>query len=314
RYEQHLAEETGLEPSALIRELELAILVDQIEVPPPVSRPVTKFELSISYLDLADGTRVATGTAGAGPPMLIHPGWMSKLDMVASGLDMRSPLWAAMSGTHRLTLFDRAGTGLSRPEPGRGSFDESVTELLEVLQATMDGPAPVWAASGAGPIAIRAAVRRPDLISHLILYATYGSGPATFPAQVAESMQALVRASWGMGSEVLAFLLFPSGSTEIRGEWARAQRHMADRDTAVELLRQLYEADVSEDLGHVEVPSLVIHYRGDKAIPIWGGEQLARGIPGARYLPLDGTSHYPLPGEEGKVVTLVDDFLAATAR
>lgn len=312
RYEHHLAEETGLEPSAAIRELELAILVDHLDAPAPVSRPVTKFELAISYLELDDGARVAVGTAGSGPPMLIHPGWMSKLDMVASGFDMRSPLWAAMSRTHRLTLFDRAGTGLSRPGPGRDGFEDSVAELISVLQATMDEPVPVWAASGGGPIAIRAAVERPDLISHLILYATYGSGPKTFPAQVAESMQALVRASWGMGSEVLAYLLFPSGSSEIRDEWARAQRNMADRETAVELLRQLYEADVTEDLGRVEAPSLVVHYRDDKAIPIWGGEQLARGIPGARYLPLDGTSHYPLPGEEDKVVGLVDDFLAAT--
>jgi len=238
---------------------------------------------------------------------------MSKLDMVASGLDMRSPMWAAMSKTHRLTLFDRAGTGLNRPRPGGVTFEESVSELLEVLETTMDGPVPLWAASGAGPIAIKAAVDRPDLISHLILYATYASGPNTFPAKVAESMVALVKASWGMGSDVLAYLLFPSGSSEIVAEWGRAQRHMTDAETAALLLRQLYEADVTQYLPRLETPAIVIHYRDDKAIPIWGGEQLARGIPGACYVPLEGRSHYPLPGEEDKVVGLIDDFLAATS-
>lgn len=313
KYEHRLADETGLEPSAAIRELEIAILVDQLEVPVAESRPVTGVELSISYLELGNGHRIAIGTAGSGPPLMVHPGWMSKLDMVASGFDMRSPMWAAMSKTHRLTLFDRAGTGLSRPGPGGVTFAESVSELEEVLETTMDGPVPVWAASGAGPIAVKAAVDRPDLISHLILYATYASGPTTFPANVAESMVALVKASWGMGSDVLAYLLFPSGSSEIVAEWGRAQRHMTDAETAAMLLRQLYDADVTEYLPRLETPAIVIHYRDDKAIPIWGGEQLARGIPGARYVPLEGRSHYPLPGEEDKVVGLIDDFLAATS-
>ncbi|HSM44320.1 MAG TPA: alpha/beta fold hydrolase [Acidimicrobiia bacterium] len=313
RYERRLADETGLEPSAAIRELEIAILVDQLEVPAAESRPVTGFELAISYLELGNGHRIAIGTAGSGPPLMVHPGWMSKLDMVASGFDMRSPMWAAMSKTHRLTLFDRAGTGLSRPGPGGVTFEESVSELEEVLETAMDAPVPVWAASGAGPIAIKAAVNRPDLISHLILYGTYASGPTTFPANVAESMVALVKASWGMGSDVLAYLLFPSGSSEIVAEWARAQRHMTEPETAAMLLRQLYDADVTEHLPRLETPAIVIHYRDDKAIPIWGGEQLARGIPGARYVPLEGRSHYPLPGEEDKVVGLIDDFIAATS-
>lgn len=29
----------------------------------------------------------------------------------------------------------------------------------------------------------------------------------------------------------------------------------------------------------LEPPAIVIHYRDDRAIPIWGGERLARGIP-----------------------------------
>jgi pimeloyl-ACP methyl ester carboxylesterase/DNA-binding SARP family transcriptional activator len=313
RYEQVLADETGLEPSASIRELEVAILVDEMEPPQPVSRSVTTFEVAIRYQTLGNGRQLAIGTAGSGPPLLVHPGWMSQLDLVASGYDMRSPLWAALAETHQLTLFDRGGTGLSQPGDGKHTFDESVKELEAVLEATADRPVPIWAGSGAGPIAIRAAVDRPDLVSHLILYGTYASGPRIFPAEVSRSMLALVRASWGVGSDLLAYLLFPSGSSEIRDAWSRAHRQMADSDTAVMLLRQLYEADVSEDLQRVEVPCLIIHYREDKAIPIRGAEQLAQGIEGAVYVPLDGKSHYPLPGEEHKVVEIIDGFLAGTA-
>jgi pimeloyl-ACP methyl ester carboxylesterase/DNA-binding SARP family transcriptional activator len=313
RYEQSLADETGLESSASIRELEVAILVDEMERPAPVSRQVTTFEVAIRYETVRNGQRLAIGTAGSGPQLVVHPGWMSQLDLVASGFDMRSPLWAALSQTHQLTLFDRGGTGLSQAGGGGHTFEESVEELEAVLEATTHGPVPIWAGSGAGPIAIRLAATRPELVSHLILYGTYGSGPATFPASVTDSMVALVRASWGVGSDLLAYLLFPSGSSEIRDAWSRAHRQMAEPETAAALLRQLYDADVSDDLPRVEVPCLILHYREDKAVPISGAEQLARGIEGARYVPLDGKSHYPLPGEERKVVEIIDSFLERTA-
>lgn len=312
-YEAQLAEETGLEPSADIRELELAILVDEFERSEPVSRSVSPFEMAISYVDLRNGQRIAVGSAGSGPPIVVHPGWMSKLDLVASGLDMRTPTWSALARTHELTIFDRSGTGLSRPAVDRLTFEQSVGELAEVIEMTHDEPVAIWAASGAGPIAIRVALDRPELVSHLILFATYASGPATFPREVARSMIALVRSSWGMGSEVLANLLFPSGSREIRDTWARQQREMADTETAALLMRLFYDADVAADLPHLEVPSLVLHYRGDKAIPMMAGEHLAREIPGARLVPLEGVSHYPLPGQEERVVEIIDRFWEETA-
>lgn len=72
----------------------------------------------------------------------------------------------------------------------------------------------------------------------------------------------------------------------------------------------MFDVDVSADLAELDIPCLVVHYRGDKAIPIWGGEQLARGIPGARYLPIDGMTHYPLPGDEVRIAKAIEEFLA----
>lgn len=312
RYEKELAAETGLEPTTAIRELELAILTQQLDKPEPISRPVTQLDLAIRYIDLDNGQQIAVGSAGSGPPIVVHPGWMSKLDEIAAGMDMRTPMWAALAETHEVTIFDRAGTGLSRPARGEMTFEASTQELAAVLETIFAEPVPIWAASGAGPIAIRTAVERPDLVSHLILYATYASGPATFPREVADSMIALVRSSWGMGSEVLANLLIPSGSLEIRDAWAQLQHDMADTETAARLMRQFYDADVSGELHRIDIPCLIVHYRDDKAIPIRGGEQLARGIPGAKYIPLEGLSHYPLPGQEQKVVELIDSFLQET--
>lgn len=312
-YQHRLAEETGLEPSLAIRELEVAILVDELSFPEPKSRPPVKMNLSVSYVERAPGERVAVGRVGRGPELFVHPGWLSALDQISAGLDMRSPLWASLSRSHQLIIFDRYGTGLSKGEPKDVSFQSSVDELKAVLETTTEGPVPVWAASAAGPICIAAAVEEPALISHLILYGTYASGPATFSSAASASITSLVRSSWGVGSDVLAHMLFPGGSVEQRHAWARFQKKGATPEMAAQLITQLYEADVSDKLSQLSIPCLVIHYRGDKGVPIQGGEHLAREIRGAEFVPLEGISHYPVPGEEGRVAEIVNQFLGVTS-
>ena len=308
-YEKRLADESGLEPSGFLREVEFGILIDELDRPVRPSRAPAELDLAIQFVERAPGEPVAIGRGGTGNPLMIHPGWMSRLDWVASGIDMRSPIWSKLSEANELIVFDRFGTGLSEGSPEDFSFRSSVDELKSVLRQTVSGPVPVWAASGAGPIVIQTAYESPDLISHLILYATYASGPTTFPPEVGESMAALIRASWTMGSEMIANLLFPAGSAENREIWTNAAKDLATPEVAVELLQEMYAADVSDILSEIRQPSLVIHYRGDKAVPLAGGMHLARSIPGAELVTLEGVTHYPLPGDEERVADLVRRFL-----
>jgi pimeloyl-ACP methyl ester carboxylesterase len=50
-------------------------------------------------------------------------------------------------------------------------------------------------------------------------------------------------------------------------------------------------------LADVRHPTLVLHARGDQAIPFAQGELLAREIPGARFVPLDSSNHILLDNE-----------------
>ena len=310
RHAEMLAEESGLEPSAQLRELELSILVDDIDVERPSRRPV-QLDLSIEHIHLGDGRTIAVGRGGSGPTMIIHPGWLSKLDKIASGADFRSPFWAELAKSFQLIIFDRVGTGLSSRDLDSESLEASTEELIQVMESLGSGPYIVVGSSGAGPITIAATAARPELASHLILYGTYASGPATFPAPVAESMLALVRASWGMGSNVLASLIFPGGSAELREGFAEFQRDAASAQVAEALLRQVYESDVSHLLKRITTPTLVIHYDSDRAVPQTAGELLAKRITGAQYLPLEGMTHYPLPSDFDRLISHVRRFVSS---
>jgi len=80
---------------------------------------------------------------------------------------------------------------------------------------------------------------------------------------------------------------------------------------ACELLAQCYETRVEDQLAAVATPTLVLHRRGDRAIPFRLGRDLAARIPGARLVSLAGRSHLPYAGDAAAVVRAILEFLGA---
>jgi pimeloyl-ACP methyl ester carboxylesterase len=59
----------------------------------------------------------------------------------------------------------------------------------------------------------------------------------------------------------------------------------------VQLITLWSNMDVRDLLPKVSVPTLVVHCRHDRLIPFEAGRELAAGIPGARFVPLEGDAH-----------------------
>jgi pimeloyl-ACP methyl ester carboxylesterase len=57
------------------------------------------------------------------------------------------------------------------------------------------------------------------------------------------------------------------------------------------------DLDIAELLPKVKVPTLVMHLRDDAMIPFDQGKALAAGIPGARFVALQGQNHLFLENE-----------------
>jgi pimeloyl-ACP methyl ester carboxylesterase len=54
----------------------------------------------------------------------------------------------------------------------------------------------------------------------------------------------------------------------------------------------------------------VVHRKGDRAVPVERGQELARTIPGARYVELQGDDHPPMIGDSDSVLREITAFLA----
>lgn len=324
-YRRLLSEELGLEPSPAIRQLELEILRhDRALAPPAAGRaggaargtsPPAGGEgapdLRIDFVRLPGGRRIAFAAAGEGPPLLVPPAWLSSLPAIGAGGDPRSAFFERASRRFRLVLFDRQGTGLSAGPAADFSVDGDVDTALAVMDAAGIEKAAVLAMSQAGPPSIALASRHPDRVSRLVLMGTYASGPRVFDrADIRASMLALVRASWGMGSRMLADLIVPDATTEEARAFARLQRDSSTPDRAALILERFFEADVLDLLPGLAQPVLVIHYRGDRAVPFRGASELATLIPDARLLALDGVAHLPRREDRDGLVEEIVAFLS----
>jgi pimeloyl-ACP methyl ester carboxylesterase len=312
-------EESGLDPSVELVDLEAAILTGSLDRPqrdttPPsaavTDRPTELFRMKLRSFERRPGERVTYGEIGHGDPLVFMPGWVSRLDEYGAGTDPRGLVIARLAADCRVVAYDRFGTGLSAGETDDFTLETSVIELVSLLDDLGEPAVTVFAASCSSPVALAVAARD-ERVARVVVFGGFACGPEVFHNQaVVDSMLTLVRSAWGMGSRVLANLLLPDRANE--ADFARFQRRAASPEVAAGFLGQMFSADVHDVLDHVEQPVLVMHYRDDPAVPVEGAHQLARGLARGELVLLEGACHLPAAADVDTVADTVARFSAGS--
>ena len=259
----------------------------------------------------SDARTVAWAVVGAGPPLVVGGWWMAHLELNWADPAFRA-FFGELAGGHTVVRYDRPGSGLSPGIPDH-SLDGEVAALVEVVSAVGDAPVTLLGASSGGPVAAALAARRADLVERLVLYGTYADGSHLASPAVRDQLVALVGTHWGLGSRVLADLFLPGATSAERDEFARFQRASASAGAASASLAAAYAVDVRAELDQVAAPTLVLHRRDDRAVPVALGRDVAATIPGASFVALEGDEHFPWRGDADAVRRAVLAFLPGSA-
>ena len=231
--------------------------------------------------------RVAYSVTGSGPTLLCLTGWVSHLGLMWENAEHRRFV-EALAREHTVIRFDKLGCGLS----DRDRTDFTMESELAVLEALVEHLGlrrfALFGSCESGQVAAAYAATHPDVLSSLIVYGSCVRGSDLAPDDVRQSVPALVRAHWGLGSRVLADIWFPEASAELTGMFARLQRAAATADMAASLLEMFYRFDVADLLPAIRVPTLVAHRRGSRAVRFELGRELAALIPDAQLAALAG--------------------------
>jgi pimeloyl-ACP methyl ester carboxylesterase/DNA-binding CsgD family transcriptional regulator len=252
--------------------------------------------------------RIAYSTLGTGPPLLCDAGWVTHL---RQQLDLFSFGRFAAGLAERFTVirYDKPGCGLSDRDGADLSFDAQVAAALAVADAAGARRFRLFGASQGGQLAAAIAARHPERVAALALYGTCASGSDLAPAEIRDSITALVRAHWGLGSRVLAGIFLPDPSSEEVGALTRFQRACAPADVAARILEAYYETDIRSLLPLITAPTAVLHREADPAARFALGREIAALVPGAALLPLPGTSHLFYHGHWRESLAATLEFL-----
>jgi pimeloyl-ACP methyl ester carboxylesterase/DNA-binding CsgD family transcriptional regulator len=261
-----------------------------------------------------DGHRIAFAEVGAGPPLVLPAWWVSNI--VEDWKDERFRyLIDALATGRRVIRYDRLGCGMSdRDRPTETlSLDFEVATLGELLDHLGLERVSLLGGSFGGCTAVAYAARNPDRVDRVVVYGSFANGNRLAPPTVREAMVELVRSHWGLGSRMLADIFVAGGDSDERASFARFQRKSATAEVAVALLDLTFAIDISDDAALLEAPALVVHRRGDRAIPFAAGEALAALAPNAELVALAGDSHMAWFGDADDVLAAIAPFLGLAA-
>jgi pimeloyl-ACP methyl ester carboxylesterase len=114
-------------------------------------------------------------------------------------------------------------------------------------------------------------------------------------------MTTLTRLGWGADNstfrQMFTGLFVPGATREQQDMFNELQRRTTSPECAARYLDVTGDIDVTHLLARVRTPTLVMHVRDDLICPIEAGRQLAAGIPGARFITLQGQNHIFLEHE-----------------
>lgn len=253
-------------------------------------------EPQIRFCTTTDGVRIAYSVVGSGPPLVSVPGWISHQE-----LDWQIPQAREAIETYAehftVIRLDKRGTGLS----DRGLIDYSIEARARDLEAVADAlkldEMYLTGISEGGPVCLWYAVEHPERVRRMALYGTFVRGKLLGDPKLVEAVRSVVRAEWGLGSKLLSELFAGDDSGPFGQVFAAYQQQGATAEDALLILDGCLAIDITDILPRIQAPTLVIHARNDRVVPIELGREIAAGIPNARFASIDGP-HVPFKPEQ----------------
>jgi DNA-binding winged helix-turn-helix (wHTH) protein/pimeloyl-ACP methyl ester carboxylesterase len=279
-----------------------------------------ELDVELRYCRAPDGVRIACATTGTGRPLVKSANWLTHLRHDASSLVWRH--WVHdLSSRYQLVRYDERGCGMSDWDAPDVSFDDWVSDLEAVVDAMGLERFALLGVSQGGSVAATYAARHPDRVSHLVLYGAFPLGRTRRARTDAELHDAalmleLLETGWGRDESpfgrMFASQFMPEGSPEQWAAFVEVQRQTTSAVNAKRLMTVSAGIDVTEVAGTITAPTLVLHARHDRRVPLEQGQLFADLIPGARFVALESHNHILLGSEPAWQTFLdeVDRFLA----
>ncbi len=257
----------------------------------------------IRFTRTRDGVRIAHARHGAGPPLVVVACWLSHLQH-----DWQSPVWrhflADIGRFSTVIRYDIRGHGLSDWSVDDFSLEALLSDLDAVIEAEGLDRFALMGMSGYSPIAIAYALKHPERVTRLVLYGGSAGWPQEETPEERDeeaAWEAMLRAGWARPDPIFRRVFtqaFIPGANEEQMRWFdELQRMSTSAQNILASRASRRTINLTDDLGAVSVPTLVLHAVEDSMTEFALAHDLASRIPDARLVPLDSRNHILLADE-----------------
>lgn len=277
----------------------------------------------IRFCTSRDGVRLAIASSGSGPPLVRIFNWLTDVEKDLTSV-VNGHWIKELSRDYGYVRYDARGCGFSDRDIDRMSLDAWVEDLEAVIDAMQLERVPLLGISQGAAVAVAYAVRHPERVSQLVLYGGFVRGRlvrdrSPHALEMAQGLLKAAEIGWGADDpsfrQVFVHRMFRDATAEQQRAFDAAQRNTISGLNAARFLGNCFEIDISDLAPQVRCPVLVAHTKDDPLMPFSEGVLLASMIPGARFLPLEGSNHIPFETDAAWPVFLEEmrAFLPAVA-
>ena len=251
---------------------------------------------------------IAYQVLGDGPVDLAFAPFMLSA-MFTRYVPLAEGFYQRLAAFSRLILFDKRGTGASDRPPTPPTLEAQMDDVRAVLDAVGSERAALFGSGHGGQMCALFAATYPERTSALILYNTWPRLPGTRKEHEAD--RRMIGERYGLSETIdqeLRSQYPPAVVDEAFLYWmAMATRATVSPSGAVDFETTLMEADITDVLPAIRVPTLVLVRRPppDPERPsIWSSddrghlEQVASIVPGAKLVVPPGSAQSPFVGDE----------------
>jgi pimeloyl-ACP methyl ester carboxylesterase len=264
----------------------------------------------IRFFTGAQGQRIAYATSGSGPPLVLPAWWVSHVERDWANERFQA-FFEPLARHHTVVRYDRPGVGLSVRERSEFTLENEVETLASLIEHLGFDRVSFLGFSCGGPPAVTYAARNPARVDRLVLVGSYSFGGALATTKVINALVNLVEAHWGLGAQTIADLFAPDLEKKQTRQIAKSQREWASAELAARLLELSFSMDCRDVALQLSHPTLVMHRRDDRTVPLDAGRDLAARVGNAEFITLEGNAHVPWEGDSAPIVEVALEFLGA---
>jgi 3-oxoadipate enol-lactonase len=242
-------------------------------------------------------------TGGDGPPVILAHGFLMDHEMFVHQV-------AALRDDYRVITWDERGFGQTEYDGEPFTYWDSANDCLALLDHLGIDRAVVGGMSQGGFLSLRVALTAPDRVRALILLDTQAGveDPEVVPGY--EAMRDTWLAAGPVDELVEAIAGLIISDPEVNPVWIAKWKQQPNDYIQQPFATLVTRDDVTDRLGEIACPALVVHGTEDVSISMDKAEALAAGLPGSGPVVRVGGAHAANLTNPDPVNAAIREFLA----